>query len=126
MEGNGGSVTMHFDYDKFPILGRPPQTLHEHFRADPRGADSFGKWIEDRIWDLLMRPADLMLDDTHGSAGWYTCKVYDAPLHNFAEGSTINTAAHALLAAHHEHKHYETKTRVVLFDGTVIKEWPQR
>jgi hypothetical protein len=38
---------------------RKPTTLFEHFRADPRGAATFKQWREDRIWELLQRPATL-------------------------------------------------------------------
>jgi len=40
-----------------PKYVRPPTTLFEHFRADPRGAESFPEWIEKHrpasLWTLV-------------------------------------------------------------------------
>lgn len=97
------------------MASRQPTTLHEHFRADPRGADSFGKWIEDRVWEMLQRPARVQVWFEGGRA--WTSWVLDSGKFS------AHTALDALRRyARHTQWHY----RIVLLDGTVIKEWPAK
>lgn len=32
---------MALDHETYPVLGRPPQTLHEHFRVNPLGCKDY-------------------------------------------------------------------------------------
>lgn len=99
--------------DNYPILGRPPKTLHEHFLTDPRGADSFGKWIEDRMVDLMRQPAR---GQSFRNGGWRS-----SPANPVWE---LGTWLEVAIAASKRNTH--AKIRVILLDDTIIKEWPQR
>lgn len=94
-------------------MTRKPTTLHEHFRADPRGASSYTQWIEDRIWELLQRPATIQYQ-----------------MHDWKSlGSPIKwSALHKALAALNRDVSAPmvAKMRVVILDGTIIKEWPAK
>ena len=86
-------------------MTQQPTTLREHFRADPRGADSFGRWIEDRVWEMLQRPA-FVTTGAHRRSAW--------------------VAWEAIRNAMHEYDVLQEPLRVCLEDGTVIKEWPAK
>jgi hypothetical protein len=88
-------------------MTRKPTTLHEHFRADPRGADSFGNWIEDRIWELLQRPCEL----ESNVVGRWIVVGYN------------KSTARALVELAKSHNEFLGSLRVVLLDGTIVKEW---
>ena len=91
-------------------MTRKPTTLHEHFRADPRGASSYTQRIEDRIWELLQRPARLELfDDGKWKQDPY-CGEY-------------STAAELLYDVRNG-LNSVYKWRAILLDGTIIREWP--
>lgn len=98
-----------------PNAKRLPVTLFEHFRADPRGATSFPKWLDDRVWELLQRAAQVEFVVIENDAGtrWHWLPLF----------GTVNpaTAAQCLSFAIADSNDYAR--RVVLFDGTVIKEW---
>lgn len=102
---------MALDYEKYPILGREPNTLHEHYRCDPRGAKSYPEWVEDRIWEILFgRYGHVQM---HFRGEWVNihegraCELiqYGAEYADVPRGSTW---------------------RAVLYDGTIIKEWPSK
>jgi hypothetical protein len=93
-------------------MTRKPTTLHEHFRTDPRGADSFGKWIEDRIWELLQRTARMDFVDGEGQ-----------PWRAFVSTVVANRKAFELATSGLIQRRGSLKLRIVLLDGTIIKEW---
>lgn len=91
-------------------MTRAPTTLREHFRADPRGASSYTQWIEDRVWELLQRPARLQYRE---HSAWFDLYELAQP-------------AHRWLLSGHVDRHGSVPIRVVLLGGTVIKEWPAK
>jgi hypothetical protein len=95
---------MDLDYEKYAVIGKTPQTLHEHFRVNPMGASSYPKWIEDRTRELLQRPARLMCDYGHG----------------WAQRGNITDVEWLVRASQGS----EFPRKIVLLDGTIIKEWP--
>lgn len=117
---------MALDYDNYPILGRPPQTMHEHFRVEPlgcesfpeymrlrlcfainpQGATSFKNWLDDRIWELLQRPA-IRQCRLELSGVWYAAD--NGPLSAMVRQCTM----------YDQH----LQRRAVLMDGTIVKEW---
>lgn len=104
---------MDLDYDKHPVIGRPPSTLHEHFRVNPMGATSYPKWIEDRIWELLQRPAIIQVWFEDGRT--WTRWVMD---------NCENTIATALVTLDRYARYTPWHYRIIRPDGTIIKEWP--
>jgi hypothetical protein len=89
-----------------PDEPRKPTTLFEYFRVDPRGAASFPEWINDRIWELLQRPAIMQT----GHFGVWTGRAFDNVF------GCIETAVAFVPRT-------DANVRVVLIDGTIIKEW---
>lgn len=91
---------------------RPPTTLHEHFRANPLGM-TFPEWCTARptLLILLDAPAHVEAWDEFGNDGWRVVT------------STPATVRAALASCVNEWAQYQNKVRVVLLDGTVIKEW---
>ncbi len=95
-----------------PGAVRLPNTLHEHFMSDPRGAASFKQWREDRVWELLQRP------------GRWLERGPEAPFFiDYGSSTTLTVAACIELAIARKAEHPSLRTRVQLLDGTVIKEW---
>ena len=90
-----------------PGAVRLPNTLHEHFRADPRGATSFKQWRDDRIWELLQRygQSDYSVNGelTGTRGGW----LYELFAH----------------AAKDRGSNPMLRITLKLFNGTIIKEW---
>ena len=95
-----------------PGAVRLPNTLHEHFRADPRGATSFKQWRDDRIWKLLQRSA--RMDYADGP---------DQPWRAFASTALENKKAFELITSGIISRRGSVRLRIVLLDGTIIKEW---
>lgn len=94
-------------------MTRAPTTLREHFRADPRGADSYPKWIEDRVWELLQRPAVWeCLDPNGGGVEFGPREAHEHIVEAIAYAGT------------RESRRFTNTVR--LLDGTVIKEWPAK
>ena len=93
-----------------PDAARLLNTLHEHFVADPRGATSFKRYREDRIWELLQRPA--MTQEYPGGCRFYGPGLGIATLHEALADMRIRVTAPN-----------QTRVRVSLLNGTVIKEW---
>ena len=93
-------------------MTRQLTTLHEHYHADPRGADSFGKWIEDRIWESLQRPAR-WVERGPGVPFWI----------DYGSITPRTVATCIALAVERRAKIPQLQMRVVLLDGTIIREW---
>lgn len=105
---------MSLDYEKYPSLGREPNTLHEHFRVNPMGTTSYPKWIEDRVWELFLRPGRLECFDARTGRWWIPTYDGKAPryvgecLQRYIEDPIVQP----------------NRCRIVLAtDGTIIKEW---
>jgi hypothetical protein len=95
-----------------PGYVRPPTTLFERFRADPRGAESFPEWLNDRVWELLQRAAKWDCLDTENGGG----VSFDGDAHGL-----LWDAIRAVRAP----KRTGLINRVRLLNGTMIKEWLQ-
>ena len=93
-----------------PGAVRLPNTLHEHFRADPMGATSFKQWREDRIREFLQRPAR--------GQRYMRGKWESSPANPVWE---LGLWIHCGMRAHEKNPH--ARIRVILLDGAVIKEW---
>jgi hypothetical protein len=93
-----------------PGAVRLPNTLHEHFVSDPRGATSFKQYREDRIWELLQRPA--MTQEYPGGCRVYGCGLEFTTLHEALADMRIRVTAPN-----------QTRVRVSLLNGAVVKEW---
>ncbi len=89
-----------------PGAVRLPNTLHEHFVADPKGATSFKQYREDRIWDVLNSPARI-----HEQAGGISFVTASMPAHEAMSHVGANRAR------------WNHGGQVKLLSGTVIKEW---
>jgi hypothetical protein len=88
--------------------------LRTMFKRHQLGCKRFGKeWL--RRWDalgkLLQKPSRVEFYDEFGDAGW----------HEMLYG--IEPAWEALCIAIEEVQRYQNRVRVVLLDGTVVKEW---
>jgi hypothetical protein len=79
--------------------------MFDHFRADPRGAASFPEWLNNR--DLSQKQAFLEFQARNGT--WAKC-------------SFSKTVAECV-TEHSEAEPWFLPSRLVLLDGTVIKEW---
>jgi hypothetical protein len=89
--------------------------LRELFTLYPLGCESFGaQWL--LLWEdlgrLLEKLARVEYFDEFGNDGWYPA------LH-----ATPNVAR-ALIWCIDEWKRHQNRCRIVLLDGTIIREWP--
>jgi hypothetical protein len=89
-----------------PRYVRPPATLFEHFQADPRGATTIKQWREDRVWELLQRPARI-----HEQASSIRMVTPSMPLHEAVSRVATNR------------ERWRHHGQIKLLDDTVIKEW---
>lgn len=97
---------MKLDFETYPGIGRPPVTLHEHFKLDPLGHDNFPTYAdcmkyEARILELLLSNAKLEGQYIDGKS-WFT----------FTTGPV-----HVLIVAGRQY----VNCRVVLSTGQVIE-----
>lgn len=102
---------MALDYERYPILGREPTTLYEHYRVNPMGR-TYPEWIEDRIVDLLKLPGRVQRQ---------------LPGNTWEHG--VSGGAHAVghcleIAIEAHRRNLNARIRVALLYGTIIKEWP--
>lgn len=88
--------------------------LHGHYLADPRGADNFNRWCNDRIWELLQRPAFWNVYDTNQGGG-VTFGGENSVMYQLMIDA-INAVAHPQRPG--------LRHRIVLLDGTIVHEWP--
>lgn len=88
------------------------RNLFEWFRADPRGADSFEQWIEDRICFFLRSVAKLQY---FVNGEWKTDFSFGGP----------STIAQCMLEFNHIWIS-KYKRRIILLDGTVFREWESK
>ncbi len=85
--------------------------LFDHYQKDPRGADNYPQWCRDRIWELLQQPA--MLQEYPGG-----CSFYGPPLRFGTLREALADMRTRITAPN------QVRVRVVLLDGTIIREWP--
>lgn len=88
-----------------PDEPKKPTTLFDHFRANPRGATSYPEWLNDRVWELLQRPAVR------------ECRLLSGALYAADHGPLFQMLRQC--------RSYDIglQRRAVLKGGTIIKEW---